>query len=98
MVLLRRVQRSLDLVRHGARVMHPTVSRLGDHVAHLPGILGLWGFLAESRLAPSWDERSHYLSEGIRRRLQRRTVCDLGRAEICRVDIGHCPGTVRQTW
>ena len=95
--LLRPVPQTLYLFHRVVPGTHLKVAPLADHVAHHQEILGLLGFLAGIRQAQHLAERFHYPSGGNRRRLQRRTVFDLGKVEICRADICRCRGIVRQT-
>lgn len=96
--LPRHVPQTLYLFHRVAPGTHLEVAPLADRVAHHQEILGLLGFLAGIRQTLHLAERFRYPSGGtLLRRLQRRTVFDLGKVEICRADTCRCRGIVRQT-
>lgn len=93
----RRVQQKLVPFRHVPLETRLRVVPLAGLVVHQVMILGLWGFPWQNRLVPHLGERSRYLLGGSLHRPQRRMTFCPGKAEICRVDICRCRGTVRQT-
>ena len=92
-----RVQQTLVPFRHVPLETRLRVDQVAGLVACQQVILGLWGFPWKNHLVLHLGERSRYLSVDNLHRPRRRMAFGLGRAEICRVDIGRCRGTVRQT-